>query len=141
MPPEERASPVGARTGTETSCPRCGSIDVRRLSLIHQIGLTSGPEPKGSTQRTLSRYAAPPKPKPAVMWTLLALASITIAVTTRTPAGSRAWVVGAVGAIAMLFAVRAAHFNTRVYPNLRQLWEHSYMCARCGEVFAETAKS
>ena len=38
-------------------------------------------------------------------------------------------------AVAIGFAVRAATYNTLVYPRLYEQWERSSRCDRCGNVF------
>ena len=135
MAPEAQSWADG-RLGVDVSCPRCGSAEVRRLSLIYQLGLeqpTGGEPPVPSV---LSRYAAPPERKPALEWMTLALVSISVAVASYAWSENGTAVLGSVAVLATLFAARAAHHNARVHPSLQRLWDSSYMCTRCGEIFA-----
>jgi len=40
-------------------------------------------------------------------------------------------------AVAIGFAARAMTYNSMVFPRLREQWERSSMCNRCGTVFVE----
>lgn len=123
------------RAVAEATCPRCGSGDVRRLSLIHQAGLVTPIRDGGHGQSVLSRYAAPPAKRPALLWTLLAVTATGL-VLLYTSARAGTIVVGTVALLATVFAVRAARYNVSVYPDLHELWVHSCMCSRCGEIFS-----
>ncbi len=127
----------GPRTATESSCPRCGSAEVRRLSLVHEVGLTAG----GSDDRgqsVLSRYAAPPARKLVVPWVLVAITATSLAVVSDAGARPGTLVMTLVALLASAFAVRAARYNAKSYPDLQKLWAHSFMCARCGEIFSSS---
>jgi hypothetical protein len=84
----------------------------------------------------LSRYAAPPAKKHAAQWILLAFTAAGLAVGSYATGRSGAVIVGLVAVVSAAFAVRAARYNARVYPDLQKLWAHSFMCSRCGEIFS-----
>ena len=129
------SAPGRPRLVTESTCPRCGSAEVRRLSLVHQVGLTaSGASDRG--QSTISRYAAPPEQKSVLPWTLIAIAATGLAVGSYASARPGTLVMLAAGVMAIVVALRAARYNAKTYPELQKLWAHSFMCARCGEIFS-----
>jgi hypothetical protein len=132
----ETNSHIGGPQAAETTCPRCGSPDVRQLSLIHVTGLPTAARNGRVAQSALSRSAAPPVKKHAVLWSLLSVVAAVVATTTFAVGGSGPVVVAAVAVLAAAFAVRAARYNAKVYPELRRLWERSFMCTRCGDVFS-----
>lgn len=118
-----------------TACPRCGSAEIRRLSLIHAAGLPTNTDRKPQHEAVLSKQAAPPTKKPAAMWAgaVVAFAGVAILTwSTSTPMTTVA--LGAV-AVAIGFAARAMTYNSMVYPRLFDQWERSSMCNRCGNVF------
>lgn len=115
-------------------CPRCGSADVRRLSLIHQAGLSVGDE--SSPARALSRHAAPPTRKRAGVWVVLLVTSLVMEAATFAMGGPGAIAIAGVALAASVFAVQAASYNATTYPRLLALWERSFMCDRCGELFS-----
>jgi len=126
----------GTLAVTAESCPRCGSAEVRRLALIHQAGLptTAGDGPQSLI--ALSRHAAPPVRKRAGTWVLLLVTSLVMEVATFRSGGAGAVAIAGVALVAVIFAVRATSYNANTYPKLLELWERSFMCGRCGEVFS-----
>jgi predicted RNA-binding Zn-ribbon protein involved in translation (DUF1610 family) len=127
----------GPRAASDT-CPRCGSAEVRRLSLIHQAGLTASEKNgAGRMQTVLSKNAAPPAMKPRLSWAVLAIASFVVVVVSLPGETPKTLVPLAVAAFAMAKWLRAVWYNNMVYPGLYSLWEKSFMCGRCGEVFAD----
>jgi hypothetical protein len=119
-------------------CPRCGSEEIRTLSSIHDMGLpVTSTARKPAHEMALSRQAAPPAKKPAVMWVVAAAVFAVVALSTL----SRSSVMTALGfssvAVAIGFAARAMTYNSMVFPRLHEQWEHSCMCNRCGTVFVE----
>ena len=136
MRPETLAVTHGPRVAVGT-CPRCGSAEVRRLSLIHQAGLPVSMK-NGAAHATsaLSKSAAPPTLKPWLSWGVLTIAAFVIVIVSLqddTPIGL---IPLGVAVLAMLKWLRAVWYNQVVYPELRGLWEKSSMCGRCGEVFS-----
>jgi hypothetical protein len=110
---------------------------VQRLSLIHQLGLEAANHDDRQEPSLLARYAAPPAQKHAILWTLLAIAATAVALAAyATGRPGTVVVVGTVALLATVFAWRAAHYNASVYPDLHELWVHSFMCSRCGEIFS-----
>lgn len=86
---------------------------------------------------TLSKQAAPPTKKPAVMWAMAAAVFLFVALATLW--SSRVMTIMGFGslAVAIGFAARAMTYNSLVFPRLHDQWEHSSMCNRCGTVFVE----
>ena len=69
-------------------------------------------------------------------WTLLAYLSVVATPVTLVTGGRWVVVAGSVALLATACAFRATRYNRRTHPALRRLWEQSFMCARCGEVFS-----
>ena len=136
MSPETNFFDGGPHAVAEATCPRCGSAEVRRLSLIHELGLEPANRDGTHEPSLLSRYAAPPAKKHATLWTLLAIAATAVALVAYATARPGAGVVGIVALLATVFAGRAARYNAMVYPDLHELWVHSFMCSRCGEILS-----
>ena len=73
----------------------------------------------------------------AALWSWLAVVSMgVLSANLDTPATGTA-VIGVVTVVSAVFALRATRYNARVYPELRQLWDRSFMCTRCGGVFSD----
>ena len=121
----------------DQSCPRCGSAEVRRLSLIHATGLPTTARNGRHAQTALSRHAAPPTKRHAALWSSLAVVSMAVLSANLDTAATGTAVIGVVTVVSAIFALRATRYNARVYPELRQLWDRSFMCARCGGVFSD----
>lgn len=117
-------------------CPRCGSAEVRRLSVIHQTGLNARGDDGEPRHGALWKHAAPPVRKRAGMWTLLLVTSLVMEVATFATGGAGALAVAGVAIAAAVFSVRAASYNADAYPRLLELWQRSFLCDRCGEVFS-----
>jgi predicted lysophospholipase L1 biosynthesis ABC-type transport system permease subunit len=118
-----------------SACPRCGSAEIRRLSLIHAAGLPTNEDLKPQHEAVLSKQAAPPTRKPAVIWAGAILIFVTAAILARAVSGAVMTAALLDVAVAIGFAVRAATYNTLVYPRLYEQWERSSRCDRCGNVF------
>lgn len=134
-----RATSGGSRAGFHHVCPKCGSSEVRRLALVHQAGLAtvSSPDAGRRGDDALAERAAPPSQKSIVWWGSLAGAAFVIALVSLPRAGLGTVLAGGVAVAAAVLAFRASRYNRAVYPGLHDLWARSYMCGRCGEVFAE----
>jgi hypothetical protein len=141
------------------ACPKCSSNDAKSLSLIYREGLSiintqtttfgsavgsgggvafgsSSGTTTGRQQSVLSRQAAPPARKGWILWAILVVAFGMGAVGGMVHPG-----IGTLLAIAMVvfsvrMVMRARKFNVEEYPGIYQRWERSFMCNRCGEVFA-----
>jgi hypothetical protein len=133
----EIASVTDGPWAASDACPRCGSAEVRRLSLIHQVGLpVSMKNGAAREQSALSRSAAPPAVKPWLSWAVLTIAAFVVVVVSlrgETPVGL---IPLGVAVLAMFRWLRAVWYNKVIYPELHSLWEKSAMCGRCGEVFS-----
>jgi hypothetical protein len=121
----------------EHACPRCGSAEIRKLSLIYQTGLPANAERKPAHEAALSKQAAPPTKKPAVMWVVAAFMFVIVAVAMLWSSRAMTAMAFLFLAIAIGFAVRAMTYNSMVFPRLHDQWERSFMCNRCGNIFVE----
>ena len=136
MRPENLAVTDGPRAGSDT-CPRCGSAEVRRLSLIHQTGLlVSMKNGAARAQSALSKSAAPPALRPWLSWAVLTIAAFVVVIVSLSDNAPSGLIPLGVAVLALARWARAVWYNQVVYPKLRALWERSSMCRRCGEVFA-----
>ncbi|HUQ82291.1 MAG TPA: hypothetical protein VM076_14160 [Gemmatimonadaceae bacterium] len=109
---------------------------MRQLSAIHQGGLATGADDAARSRSALAKHAAPPVRKRAGMWTLLLVTALLMEVATFTTGGPGAVAVAGVAITAAVFSVWATSYNANTYPKLLELWERSFMCDRCGEVFS-----
>lgn len=132
-------------------CPKCNSDNTQRLSVIYQSGTQhisttsrtygggggsgfgvggASTTTSGTSQSYLASKAAPPKKKP------LALAIGIIVV------GFLAFYVQFLLALLILaaggfLAYKAFRYNKEVYPGLRQEWQRSWHCNKCGTIYIE----
>jgi uncharacterized membrane protein len=83
----------------------------------------------------LSRQAAPPTRKPAVMWTVAGVVFLTVAILAWSISTAMTTAALVAVAIAIGFSARAMTYNGMVYPRLYEQWERSSLCNRCGNVF------
>ena len=118
-----------------SACPKCGSTEIRRLSLIHAAGMPTNTERKPHHEAVLSKQAAPPARRPVLVWTVAGIVLAMMAIVTRTISTpvTTAELIGV--AVAVGAAVQAITYNRLVYPRLAEQWERSSMCTRCGSVF------
>jgi hypothetical protein len=139
MRPRIVAVTDGPRAVASDTCPRCGSAEVRRLSLIHRAGLpVSMKNGAAHAPTALSKSAAPPVLKPWLSWAVLTIAAFVVVIVSLSDDAPSGLIPLGVAVLAMLKWVRAVWYNQLVYPGLRTLWEKSSMCSRCGEVFSLT---
>lgn len=141
------------------ACIKCGATEVRRLSLIYQEGLStistqsqtmgssfgSGGAAFGSAstattghqQTALSKKASPPTKKHTILWAMSAglFGVLTIGNIVSGPGFGTLIILG-ITAASVRFAMQAKLYNATAFPELHQRWERSFMCNRCGEVFA-----
>ena len=136
MRPEISPVTEGPRAATD-ACPRCGSAEIRRLSLIHQAGLPASMKNGAAhVQSALSKSAAPPVLKPWLSWAVLTIAAFAVVIVSLRGDGPSGLIPLGVAVLAMVKWLRAVWYNQVVYPRLHALWEKSSMCGRCGEVFS-----
>ena len=136
------------------ACTKCGSAEVRRLSLIYEEGLshsatqsqtafggasfgsTASTFSTGTSQTALSKKAAPPTKKHTILLALLAgfLGFCTVAGL----ANFSFWalVFGGLTYWAAMKSLKAKAYNATVFPDEHARWLRSFMCNRCGGVFA-----
>lgn len=136
---------------SDIKCTACGSTDVQKLSMVHQSGISRidatatgtaksfgdfAPFAETKTRTTgtqvseLAQQAAPPQPKSMALWVVLALAL-----------GIGPWFLNIhlefiVWPLCGYMAWRTKKYNETVYAPRREQWNRSWMCHRCGSVFA-----
>ena len=139
MPSKTQSFNSGSHAARDHYCPKCGSAEVRRLALVHAAGLAiaGGSQAEIRAQSILSRHAAPPSKKTLVSWRILAGVAVIVALASLRRPGLGTLLAFIVAALAVGIALRASRYNSVVYPELSDLWARSFMCGRCGEVFAE----
>ena len=108
------------------------------MSLIYQVGLLTPREGKPPHETALTKQAAPPTKKPAVMWAAAAAVFAIIAVLFLSSSPVMTTMAFGSVAVAIGFATRATTYNSMVFPRLYEQWARSFMCARCGSVFMGT---
>lgn len=125
-------------------CPNCGSENVQSLPIIFQSG-TSGSNSitetgkiisvtKGSTMTNLARSVAPPTQKECNWW-LTALPAFLAFIFLDS---GETWLI-----LLLLFWAGAQlkdnldkkNYNEKVWPKEYDIWLHSYLCHRCGNIF------
>jgi hypothetical protein len=136
------------------ACTKCGSAEVRRLSLIYEEGLshsagqsqtafggggfgtTASTFSTSTSQTALSKKAAPPTKKHTILLAMLAgfLGFCTVAGI----ANFSFWalVFGGLTYLVVMKTLKAKAYNAMSFPEERARWERSFMCNRCGGVFA-----
>jgi len=136
------------------SCKQCGSAEVRRLSLIYEEGLshsatqsqtafggasfgsTASTFSTGTSQTALSRKAAPPTKRHTVLLAMLAgfLGFCTLAGL----ANFSFWalVFGGLTYLVVMKTLKAKAYNAVAFPEEHARWQRSFMCNRCGGIFA-----
>jgi hypothetical protein len=150
----------GGRPGAaiDLTCPKCASTDARSLSLIYREGLSitqahstetgtafsGGGMAVGSSstvtharsQTVLSKEAAPPAKKSFVVWCIGIVIFGFMVLGSLGSFGMSTIVFAGLTGGCVLMAKRAREFNTTQHPALMAHWEKSFMCGRCGVVFA-----
>ncbi len=130
----------------DLTCQKCGSLNLRKLSLVYESGRAvshstssgagigigfggigvgvGGGSGRTTTHTTTSLRAAPP---PKKRWgVFIGLAIICMFLT------SVSWVFW-LGPVVFGFLIRqAAAFDRNVWPSLYRQWDASYLCDRCG---------
>jgi hypothetical protein len=132
-------------------CPKCTSRDVHQLSRLHHDGRPSGPDgvpaeaanvgdgdPVGNNVITAAPNLpalAPPRRRDQRAWAVLS-AGCALAAAVLVAGGWPGAVVLACAAAASAWQAHETRaFNSRAWPALQAVWERSYVCARCGEIF------
>lgn len=157
MPTQTQLVPDSTRL-TNLACIKCGSVEVRRLSLIYQEGLaiintssqTSGAafgsgggasfgsastRTTGTQQTALSKQAAPPVKKHTILW---GIAAGILGIMTLSGLSSFSLSVLVFAGLAVLagrMSLKAKAYNATTFPELHARWQQSFMCNRCGETF------
>ena len=141
-------------------CPKCTSTEVRRLSLIYQEGLstintqsttvgsaiggggigfaTASTGTTGHQQTALSKQAAPPAKKHWILWSSAAAIVALPTLGTLLHPGFGTLVGLGLVALSVRMALSGRKYNAEVHPGVLHRWEQSFMCNRCGDVFAAT---
>ena len=145
-------------TLTNLACTKCGSAEVRRLSLIYNEGLaiinttsnTSGAafggggasfgsastRTTGTQQTALSKQAAPPRKKHTILWGMLAGILGLVTLSGLSDFSFSVIVFAALAVLAGRMSLKAKEYNMTKFPELYATWERSFMCNRCGQMFA-----
>jgi len=153
-----QSHPVPEARTINIGCPKCGSAEARRLSLIYQEGLSiintssstvgsgfggggaafgsASTHTTGRQQTALSKQAAPPAKKHTILWSMAAAVFGIGALGNLSSPGLGTLIAIGIAAVAVRFALQAKKYNADVHPGLHQRWTQSFMCNRCGEVFA-----
>jgi len=136
------------------ACTKCGSSQVRRLSLIYEEGLshsasqsqtafggggfgtTASTFSTGTSQTALSKKAAPPTKKHTILWALLAGFLGFCTLSGLVNLSFWALVFGGLTYLAVMKSLKAKAYNAIEFPQEYGRWERSFMCNRCGGVFA-----
>ena len=156
MPTQSQIVPETARL-SNLACTKCGSAEVRRLSLIYSEGLaiintnsqTSGAafggggasfgsastHTSGTQQTALSKQAAPPRKKHTILWGILAGFLGVMALSGLSDFSVSVLVFAGLAALAGRMSLKAKAYNAMTFPDLYARWERSFMCNRCGETF------
>lgn len=103
------------------SCPKCASRNGSTLESVYENGAP--------------KQAAPPETMEVNGWLYLALGSALALAAIHPGMTWRGGAFAAIAASAAMMGIRATLFNTRRLPLLRDRWEKSVMCSRCGHVF------
>jgi hypothetical protein len=157
MPTQTRIVPEAA-TLSGLACTKCGSAEVRRLSLIYNEGLaiinttsassgvafggggaafgSSSTSTTGTQQTALSKQAAPPRKKHTILWAILAGVLGFLALGGLADLSFSVIVFAALAALAGRMSLKAKAYNATKFPEEYANWERSFMCNRCGQVFA-----
>lgn len=139
-------------------CPACHSENTNKLSMTYESGLSNiktrttglgvgfgrggiglgvgGGKTKGTAQTQESQRAAPP-PKKKFIKPLAFILIITVIVSLVVgknhviqPIISLLWLISTAAWIGW-----AVYYNTKQWPILKQAWDKSFICNRCGQVF------
>ena len=142
---------------TSLACTKCGSAEVRRLSLIYQEGLaiinttsqssgaafggggasfgSASTRTTGTQQTALSKQAAPPAKKHTILWAILAAFLGFLALGGLSDFSVSVLIFAGLAALAGRMSLKAKAYNASAFPELHARWERSFMCNRCGETF------
>jgi hypothetical protein len=140
------------------ACTQCGSTEVRRLSLIYEEGLaiistqsqtagvgfggggasfgSASTHTTGTQQTALSKKAAPPTKKHTILWAMLAGFVGLVALSGISHFSFWTLVFAGLTYLCVQKALKAKAYNAMVFPEEHARWQRSFMCNRCGGVFA-----
>ena len=136
------------------ACTQCGSTEVRRLSMIYEEGLsqsasqsqtafggagfgtTASTFSTGVSQTALSKKAAPPTKKHTILWAMLAAFVGLMALSGVSHFSFWTLVFAGLTYLCVQKALEAKAYNAAVFPEEHARWQRSFMCNRCGGVFA-----
>lgn len=127
-----------------TTCPACGSEDIRRLAAlwregvsVHRAGLLR--VPMGQSQTLASIGAAPPEPRSLWGPVLVFFAVPALALHALADQGAPRWLRGvlfwALSIILTWRIVQVVQYNAGPHRAELQRWEESFRCVRCDHVF------
>lgn len=126
------------------NCPNCGSENVQSLPIIFQSG-TSGSDSltttgkiisvtKGLTMTNLARSVAPPTKKKQSWWLTILFAFITLFVL---DSNNTLFVLIGIAFTGIFLKenIDVKKYNEKIWSAKYEIWLHSYLCHRCGNVF------
>lgn len=139
----------------ELNCPSCSSEATQKLSLVYEggysdinttsssvgLGLAGGrlgvgagkTRTTGVSQTAASQKAAPPAKKAYVkplLWIFGGFILASVFVPKATILWNLLWIGGSIAWI-----VHAYRYNAGIWPNLKSIWDRSFVCNRCSHTF------
>ena len=137
-------------------CPECGSEDTQRLEVVFDQGV-SHTTTRGSVRKTFSvlptaqvntksvsisrsaRKAAPPISK-SIAGPLIVVGIGLLMVLSSISSISTLWILTIIGLVAIAGGVQIFRknqdFNKNEFPSIFEKWQQSWMCNKCGNIFA-----
>lgn len=126
------------------ACPKCGSENIQRCSVIYRQGTvshsytsTSGDysvDTSGVESTELAQSVAPPEKKES-HW----LATIVVGIFTASAFAEGHWIIGIILALIVMGLFQsnqeASEYNDKQWPIDYKNWENTYFCHRCGNYF------
>lgn len=158
-------SAQNAPTRKNLRCPQCGSANVRRLRIVYESGTvrTSGfvsggyigdggfygtytGSVSGKQQSLLAKKCAPPRKRQgggifltlvilAIMLGACILLNVEKSPGDEVPVPCLVFLAGLMAAVGVVWSVKDYLWNRNEFPRLRDSWERSFLCFRCGAIF------
>ncbi len=126
------------------ACPKCGSSDIQKCSVIYQSGTVdhsytsrSGDntvETSGTESTALAQSVAPPAKKDD-SWGSTIACFVIGAILFACEFHIVALIFGVAGIGNFMSAQEAGKYNSERWPQEYKAWQHSWFCRRCGHCF------
>jgi hypothetical protein len=151
-----------SRSSSQPQCPKCGSVDLKTLGMVHASGVSSvtsltsivgvnegglgvaSASTSGRQLTALAQAAAPPTLQEADLGQSFALGcsgGCVLSLLALAAAGAAAmmwtWGIGTILLAMLIHSVRgwnADDHNTNIYYPGKERWDRSLMCMRCGTI-------